>query len=139
MVPNVVVDSIATPLLAVDEVEQVQQQRIAGLIGHMFQLTCANMVDELIEEEKLLRLCYSAPESKTTFFYYITQHSIIILPRRCSGKIDLNAVLSNVENVCNAVGFKLGQSWEMYVSELSKITWTSIFLTSLELDGFDGD
>ena len=51
----------------------------------------------------------------------------------------LNAVLSNVENVCNAVGFKLGQSWEMYVSELSKMPWTSIFLTSLELDGFDGD
>ena len=70
MVPNVVVDSSATPLLAVDEVEQVQQQRIAGLTGHMFQLTCANMVDELIEEEKLLRQCYSAPESQTTFVSY---------------------------------------------------------------------
>ena len=76
---------------------------------------------------------------KDNILFYIIQHSIIILPRRCSGKIDLNAVLSNVENVCNAVGFKLGQSWEMYVSELSKMPWTSIFLTSLELDGFDGD
>ena len=54
-------------------------------------------------------------------------------------KIDLNAVLDNVESVCNALGLKLGQSWEMYVSELPKMTWTSIFLTSLELDGFDGD
>ena len=54
-------------------------------------------------------------------------------------KIDLNAVLDNVESVCNALGLKLGQSWEMYVSELPKMTWTSIFLTSLELDSFDGD
>ena len=38
-----------------------------------------------------------------------------------------------------ALGFKLGQSWEMYVSELLKMPWTSVFLTSLEVDGFDGD
>ena len=54
-------------------------------------------------------------------------------------KIDLNAVLNNVESVCNALGFKLGQSWEMYVSELPKMPWTSVFLISLEVDGFDGD
>ena len=54
-------------------------------------------------------------------------------------KIDLNAVLNNVESVCNALGFKLGQSWEMYVRELPKMRWTSVFLTSLEVDGFDGD
>ena len=54
-------------------------------------------------------------------------------------KIDLNAVLNNVESVCNALCFKLGQSWEMYVNELPKMPWTSIFLISLELDGFDGD
>ena len=28
-------------------------------------------------------------------------------------KIDLNAVLDNVESVCNALGLKLGQSSEM--------------------------
>ena len=74
MVPNIVVDSCARPLLAVDEVEQVQRQRIASFIGHMFQLTYAKMVDEPIQEEKLkrslLRLCYSAPKSKTTFVSY---------------------------------------------------------------------
>ena len=48
MVPNIVVDLSATPRLAVDEVEQVQRQRIEGLINHTFQLTYANMVDELI-------------------------------------------------------------------------------------------
>ena len=54
-------------------------------------------------------------------------------------KIDLNAVLNNVESVCNALGFKLGQSWEMYFSELPKMPGASVFLTSLEVDGFDGD
>ena len=54
-------------------------------------------------------------------------------------KIDLNAVLNNVESACNALGFKLVQSWEMYVSELPKMPGTSVFLTSLEVDGFDGD
>ena len=74
MVPNIVVDSCARPLLAVDEVEQVQRQRIASLIGHMFQLTYAKMVDEPIQEEELNRsllgLCYSAPKSKKTFVSY---------------------------------------------------------------------
>ena len=36
MVPNIVKDSRGTPLLAVDEVEQVQRQRIVSLIGHMY-------------------------------------------------------------------------------------------------------
>ena len=64
---------------------------------------------------------------------------MVVLPRRCGGKIDLKAVLDNVESVCNALGFKLGQSWEMYVSELPKMPWTSVFLSSLEVDGFDRD
>ena len=35
-VPNIVKDSRDTSLLAVDEVEHVQRQRIVSLIGHMF-------------------------------------------------------------------------------------------------------
>ena len=54
-------------------------------------------------------------------------------------KIDLNAILNNAESVCNALGLKLGQSWKMYVSELPKMPWTSIFLASLEVDCFDDD
>ena len=42
MVPNIVVDLSGTPRLAVDEVEQVQRQRIEGLINHIFQLTNKN-------------------------------------------------------------------------------------------------
>ena len=60
----IVVNLSATPQLAVNEVEQVQQERIAGLIGHIFQLSYANMVDELIQEDN------SAPKSKTTFVSY---------------------------------------------------------------------
>ena len=44
------VESSATPLLTVDEVEKVQRQRVASLIGHVFQLTYAATVDKLIQE-----------------------------------------------------------------------------------------
>ena len=53
MVPNIQIESSATPLLTVDEVEKVQRQRVASLIGHVFQLTYAAMVDKLIQQEKL--------------------------------------------------------------------------------------
>ena len=45
MVSNIHVDSRRGRLLTIDEVEQVQRQSIAGLIGHIFQLTYASMVD----------------------------------------------------------------------------------------------
>ena len=45
MVPNIVVDSNATPLLDVDDVEHVQRQSIASLIGHVSQFTYTAMVD----------------------------------------------------------------------------------------------
>ena len=64
---------------------------------------------------------------------------MVVFQRRCGGKIELNVVLNNVESVCDALGFKFGQSWEMYVRELPKMPWTSVFLSSLEIDGFDGD
>ena len=51
------IQALHVPLLAVDEVEQVQRQRIASLISHMFQQTYANMVNEVIQQEKLKR-CY---------------------------------------------------------------------------------
>ena len=54
MVSNIHVDSRLGRLLTIDEVEQVQRQRIASLIGHIFQLTYANMVDALTQEEKIV-------------------------------------------------------------------------------------
>ena len=143
MVSNIHVDSRRGRLLTIDEVEQVQRQSIAGLIGHIFQLTYANMVDELIQEEKLNR-CHGCAIKHPSQ----RQHSCVMMDKEDSWlyyredvveKIDLNAVLNNAESVCNALGFKLGQSWKMYVSELPKMPWTSIFLASLEVDGFGGD
>ena len=43
-------------------------------------------------------------------------------------QIDLNLVLKATESICSALGFKLGKSWEAYVSELPKMPWTSIYL-----------
>ena len=129
--------------MTIDEVEQVQRQRIASLIGHIFQLTYANMVDELIKKEKLNRYHGCAIQHPSQ-----RQHSCLVMDKEDSWlyyredvleKIDSDAVLNNVESVCNALGFKLGQTWKMYVSELPKMPWTSIFLASLEVDGFDGD
>ena len=38
--------------------------------------------------------------------------------------------------MCSALGFKLGKTWEAYVTELPKLPWTSIYLTSLELEDY---
>ena len=51
-------------------------------------------------------------------------------------KMNLNDVLMIAESVCNALGFKIGKSWEAYVNDLAKMAWTSLYLTSLELEGF---
>ena len=45
-------------------------------------------------------------------------------------------MLNATESICSALGFKLGKSWEAYVTELRKMPWTSIYLASLELDDF---
>ena len=51
-------------------------------------------------------------------------------------QIDLNVILKTAESVCSALGFKLGKTWEAYVTELPKLPWTSIYLTSLELEDY---
>ena len=48
------VESNATPLLMIDEVEQIQCKKVATIIGHVFQLTYAMFFDKLIQEEKLI-------------------------------------------------------------------------------------
>ena len=39
----------------------------------------------------------------------------------------------------SALGFKLGKLWEAHITELAKMPWTSIYLTSLELGVVQGD
>ena len=140
MVPNVQVESTPKPLLTVDEVEQIQRQKIASLVGHVFQLTYAAMLDAMIQEEKINRCNGCAIHHPSQ-----RQHSCLMMDSEDAWfyfrddvveNIDLNLVLKTAESVCSALGFKLGKSWETYVTELPKFPWTSIYLTSLELEGF---
>ena len=134
------VESCATPLLTIDEVEQVQRQKIASFIGHVFQLTYAAKVDKLIQQEKLNRCHGCAIQHPSQ-----NQHSCLMMDNddawmyyrdEVMEQIDLNLVLKATESICSALGFKLGKSWEAYVTELPKMPWTSIYLASLELDVF---
>ena len=54
-------------------------------------------------------------------------------------QIDLAVVMKTVESVCSTLGLKLGQTWESYLTELPKLPWTSLYLTSLELENYDED
>ena len=117
-----------------------ERQKIASLVGHVFQLTYAAMFDTLIQEEKLNR-CHGCAiqhpsqrqhsclmmDSEDAWFYY---HDEV------REKIELNAVLKTSESVCRVLGFELAKSWEAFVTELPKMPWTSLYLTSLELEGF---
>ena len=48
-------------------------------------------------------------------------------------------VIQTVESICSTLGLKLGQTWESYLTELPKLPWTSLYLTSLELENYDED
>ena len=50
-------------------------------------------------------------------------------------KIDLSVVLKTAGSVCSALGIKLGKSWEAYVTELTKVPRTNLYITSLEFEG----
>ena len=47
--------------------------------------------------------------------------------------------MKTVENVCSTLGLKLSQTWESYLTELPKLSWTSLYLTSLEFEHYDKD
>ena len=51
--PNMKVESSATPLLTVYEVENIQRQKLASLVGNPYQLTYAVLLDSFVHEEKL--------------------------------------------------------------------------------------
>ena len=94
------VESSATPLLTVDEVEKVQRQRVAGRIGHVFQLTYAATVDKLIQEEKLNRCHGSAIQHPSQ-----NQHSCLMVDNddawmyyhdEVVEQIDLNVILKTI-------------------------------------------
>ena len=53
--------------------------------------------------------------------------------------IDLAHVMTIAENVCSALGFKLDNNWEAYLSELTKLPKTAMYLASLELKNQSGE
>ena len=120
------VESSASPLLTIEEVEKVQRQRIASFIGHVFQLTYAALVDKLIQQEKLNHWHGCAIQHPSQ-----NQHSCLMMDNdeawmyyrdEVVEQIDLNSMLNTTESICSALqGFKLGKSWEAYVTELPKI------------------
>ena len=57
----------ATPLLTIDEVEKVQRQKIASVIGHVFQLNNAALIDKLIQQEKV----HHCNGLKTFYFNFV--------------------------------------------------------------------
>ena len=132
------VECISKPMLTVDEVEQIQRKKVATIIGHVFQLTYAAFFDKLVQEEKVNR-CHGCTiqhpsqrqhsclmlDTEDAWFYY---HDV------AREQIDLAVVMQTVESVCSTLGLKLGQTWESYLTELPKLPWTSLYLTSLELE-----
>ena len=118
------VESSATPLLTVDEVEKVQCQRVASLIDHVFQLTYAATVDKLTQEEKLNRCHGCAIQHPSQ-----NQHSCLMMDSddawmynhdEVVEQIDLNVILKTAESVCSALGFKLGKTWEAVRDRITK-------------------
>ena len=95
--------------------EKVQRQRVASLIGNVFQLTYAATVDKLIQEEKLNRCHGCAIQHPSQ-----NQHSCLMMDNddawmyydEVVEQIDLNVILKTAESVGSALGFKIGKSWQ---------------------------
>ena len=137
------VESTSQSMLTVDEVEQIQRKKVATIIGHVFQLTYAAIFDKFVQEQKVNR-CHGCTiqhpsqrqhsclmfDIEDAWFYY---HDV------AREQIDLAVVMKTVESVCSTLGLKLGQTWKSYLTELPKLPWTSLYLTSLELENYDED
>ena len=70
------VESSATPLLPIDEVEKVKRQKIASFIGHVFQLTNTALIDKLIQQEKLHH-CYGLKTLYFNFFWLLQNRFLL--------------------------------------------------------------
>lgn len=126
----------------VDKVENIQR-KVATIIGHVFKLVYAGFCDELIHKEKVNHCngCTIPQPSQG-------EHSCLMMDTEdarnyyhdeAREQVDLAIVMKTVESICRTLGFKLGQTWESYLTELPKFPWTAIYLTSLELDHCDQD
>ena len=130
-------------MLTIDEVEQIQRKKVATIIGHVFQLTYAAFFDKLVQEEKVNRCQGCAiqhpSQRQHSCLMFDTEDSWFYYHNEAREQIDLAVVMKTVESVCSTLGLKLGQTWESYLTELPKLPWTSLYLTSLELENYDED
>ena len=137
------VESTSKPMLTIDEVEQIQRKKVATIIGHVFQLTYAAFFDKLVQEEKVNRCQGCAiqhpSQRQHSCLMFDTEDSWFYYHNEAREQIDLAVVMKTVESVCSTLGLKLGQTWESYLTELPKLPWTSLYLTSLELENYDED
>jgi len=130
-------------MLTVDDVDQFLRKKLPIIIGRVFQLTYAGYCDKLVQEEKVKRCRGCA-----TQHFSRRHHTCLMLDSEAAWfnyhdeapeQIDLAMVMQTVESVCGALGLKLGQTWGNYLTELPKLPWTSLYLTSLELKNYDED
>ena len=133
------VESTSKPMLTIDEVEQIRRKKVATIIGHVFQLTYAAVFDKLVQEEKV-NLCHGCAIQHPSQ----RQHSCLMLDTEdawfyyhdeAREQIDLAVVMKTVESVSSTLGLKPAKHGKMIrLTELPKLPWTSLYLTSLELE-----
>ena len=135
--------ALHVPLLTIDDVQQIQRKKVATIIGHVFQLTYAAFCDKLVQEEKVNRSNGYASQHPSQ-----RQHACLMIDIEdawfyyhdgAREQIDLAVVMKTVESVCSTLGLKLGQTWGSYLTELPKLPWTSLYLTSLEFENYGED
>ena len=114
MKPQIQVEFNPGPLTTTDEVEEMERKRIASVVGHVFHLTHASILDKLIQDVKV-NLCngYAIDHPSQR------QHSCLMMDNEdawiyyhdeVSEKFDLGMVMKKAKSVCSALGFTLGQS-----------------------------
>ena len=144
MVPNIQVES---NILTVDEVERIQRQKIASLVGHVLQLTYAAMLDALIHEEKLIAYIQELPvlgfnsgkydlnATKEFLFPYLIQHQPIkFTVKRNSNHMCLKTDFLKLLGISNylAPGFSYDQFLKAYECEQTKGYFPYEWIDSLE-------
>ena len=98
------------PTLTIDEAQHIHRQRIVSLIAHVFQLTCAAMVDTLVHEEKMSN-CHGCaiqqPSQRQHLCLMIDGEDVwMYYHDDVTEEIDLSLVLKTAESVCHTGGIR---------------------------------
>jgi len=143
MAPNIEIQLPYFVFYPVDECEKLTVQRAVAVVSQVFQLAFAAVCDELILQELLGRCigctvnhpsemeysCLMVADGEAWFHYF----------DQAIDNIDLAHVMTIAENVYSALGFKLDNNWEAYLSELTKLPKTAMYLAFLELKNQSGE